>query len=931
MVTLITLLSTVAIGQNGKIKPIVGSNNFWGYQDLNRNIVVNPIFDVVTPMINNFYEIAPQQLDMTELLLNSDNTFFRNPIGVVIKGDSLGIVDHQGKFLLNPLKCKLRTIVQNRDIKIVENLEEASEDYGKIALISESGLFITPFMMCQLEEYEGSSLEPHEYYYRHNAVEDFFLTGCKESYNIFINQTDGFIKYIPDSLYIVLATDGYYFVKNGQIIDLFHNDTYIKSIILPENYHHLIYYTNGIFSVKNEEQNTILMDTSGSVYYSFENGYLEGINDHGHARIGQNNKILYIDNKGRQVFETNIGVEYFSNKEGYHLYEGDSIVYYDKMFNKISNVISKNEEDNYSSNAMNYDVFLSLCHDSFYYIEMIRKNTPDFKYIKTHEFENGKYNIIEFVFYNAKYLYTKCSTEPFFPYENIYNFEYIGNDIFFIYIDNQVIVYHYLNGELSKFDYQNFDNFIFQGKKYYYANINNEIQNFEIYDNTFKKFSITYNNIQKTYDGIECRLSPSIENGKFVFEIFGHKGLINFEKLDPNFALENIKFWHYRNMSTSYSIFMGIRDTFSFHIVELNFPNIIEAPQVYEIHQFSLEFDPSHSAQTLKNFINSKNLVNTTILDSLICVKMSDEQSICLNLNKRIITKIDNDALHPERYAYYYNRRVKFDCFDVGYTDKQGKQVIPLIYNANDWTSFRYGVAIVTRLKNQELEYGLIDTIGSLLIPFSDYRLKFDHQGKIVIKEYRNSDSGYIKYYFYDLTGKFLDKFNYVESGSDFLFASLPFGGYRVFIGDFKSYIDVDKAVVKNDQLWVKKDSLEFIFSENKLIPWNEPNFNLDKGSKYKLNEKMTIMIDGEFLIFVHNNQTLISFIEGSVSKIDYNNSFVYIEDKFRDIVLYNFKGEKLFDANHSDIEYFPQYKLFILKNYDDIENRSIYRYYYID
>lgn len=136
---------------------------------------------------------------------------------------------------------------------------------------------------------------------------------------------------------------------------------------------------------------------------------------------------------------------------------------------------------------------------------------------------------------------------------------------------------------------------------------------------------------------------------------------------------------------------------------------------------------------------------------------------------------------------------------------------------------------------------------------------------------------------------------------------------------------------MKNDQLWVKKDGLEFIFNENKLIPWNEPNFNLDKGSNYKLNEKMTIMIDGEFLIFVHNNQTLISFIEGSVSKIDYNNAFVYIEDKFRDAVLYNFNGEKLFDANHSDIEYFPQNKLFILKNYDDIENRSIYRYYYID
>lgn len=921
--------------QTQMIRPSISSGKQWGYQDSNTNIVVDPIFDNVTPMVSNFYDVEPKQLDVKELLNYSDEaSFFRNPIGIVIKGDSMGIVDHKGNFLLNPMKCKLRTIYQESEMKFVENLEEESDDYGKIALISQSGLFITPFMMCQIEEYDGGRLEPHQYYYRHQAVDDIFLTDCEEPYNIFINQTDGFMKQLPDSLYVIPATDGYYFVENSQKqkIDLFHNDTFIKSIDIAENYSRLTYFTKGIFSMTNDQQNCILMDTSGRVYYAIENGYLEGVNDHGHARVGQNNKIIYVDKKGDLVFETSIGMEYYSNKDGYQLYEGDSIVKFDTMFNKTSIALSRNEEDTNKEYQINRDILFNICQDSTYNKELEAKNIYGYKHIKTYEFDKGKYNIIEFGFGNVKYIYPKCDAKPFFPYEQIYNFEYIENDIFLIYEDQSVIAYHYLNGEIARFPNESLKKFSFQGKEYYYSR-DVITQNLDIYNESFIKFERNYKGFEKSYNGIECHLSPKIEKGDFVFEIFGHQGVISFDKLNPNFVIENIKFWHHRNMADSYSIYMGIRDTFSFHIVELNFSNIIENPKDYKVNQYSLEFDPYHTAQTKQNFLDRKNLVKANHLDSLICVMLSDDESICLNLNKKANERIDNSVLYPETHSYYYNRRVKFDCNDVGYVNKQGKQVIPYIFNSNDWTSFKYGVAIVMQLYEVDgsfkRKYGLIDTMGKFLIPLGDCDLKFDHLGKFVVKEC--NVAGFSNTYFYDLTGKLIDEYGYVDNNQNYLFAELKSGGYRVFTGNINDFFDVSHVYVKGNKLWVKIDDVEYIVEGNQLVLASQHLFKPNKSINYYLSKEVSIQVDEELLTFVQNHSTPITSIVGNISRIDFKNGFVYISDKFQEMHVYTFSGEKLFNAKHYEIEYYPAYKLFIWVAYNRNLQRETYQYYYVN
>ncbi|MBK9255425.1 MAG: hypothetical protein IPM42_08060 [Saprospiraceae bacterium] len=939
LMTLVTFLNTFTIGQNEKIKPVIGPDNLWGYRDLGNNIVVTPIFDNVTPLVSNFYEVEPKQLNVKDLLrYTGEITFFRNPIGIVIKSDSLGIVDHQGKFLLNPMKCKLRTIYQESEMKFVENLEEESDDYGKIALISQSGLFISPFIMCQVEDYEVHNPNHHQYYYRQQELENLLLLGCKESYNMFINQKDGFIKQVPDSIYFTLATDGYYFVENTQKqkIDLFHNDTHIKSIDMPEKYGGLTYFTKGIFSLTNDT-NIILMDTSGRAFYTIENGYLEGINDHGHARIGQNRRIIYIDAKGKQIFETSASESFFSNKDGYHFRQEDSIIYFDKNFNKIASVATESEENYNPNSQINGELFFSLCQDSFYFLELTKKKIYNFRSIKMYEYENGKYNIIEFEFENGHYFYSKCGKEPFFIYDGVYDFKYIGNDIFFIYIGNDVIVYHYLNGELGKFGNGKLNPLTFQGKKYFYSK-DYDTGDINIYDQSFKKlngnYDHSYKNFYATYNGIECGIFPFIENGRLLFEIFGFKGVMNLENLDPNFALKNVALWHHKNMVDSYSVYMGIRDTFSFHIVELNFSNIIENPQDYKVYQFLLEFDPLHTTQTKQNFLDRKNLAQATILDSLICVMLTDEKSICLDLNKRANIQIDNTVLYPETHTYYYNRRVKIDCYDLGYIDKEGRQVIPLIYSKNDyWTSFKYGVAIAMKYKNvdsSERLFCLIDTMGRLLIPLSDCELKFDHLGKIIVKKCRNSDDGFSKFYFYDLKGNFLDDFEYGDNGNNYLYASLHSGGSRVFTGDINSYVDVDDAVVKNDQLWVKKDGKEYTFNGSELVPVSLPLLRLNKQRHYFLTREITIQIEDDLLTFVEKNKTPISSVVGSIYKIDYENGFVYIEDKYRCILVYSFIGEKLFEAKHFDVEYFPKYKFFIHHRFDDIKQRSIYHYHYI-
>jgi hypothetical protein len=221
--------------------------------------------------------------------------------------------------------------------------------------------------------------------------------------------------------------------------------------------------------------------------------------------------------------------------------------------------------------------------------------------------------------------------------------------------------------------------------------------------------------------------------------------------------------------------------------------------------------------------------------------------------------------------------------------------------------------------------------MGRLLIPLSDCELKFDHTGKIIVKECRNSDDGFSKFSFYDLNGNFLDRFQYVDRGNNYLFASLTSGGYRVFTGDINSFVDVDDAVVKNDRLWVIKDGKEYTFDGNKLVLMDLPIFRLNKQKHYFLSRDITIQVDGDLLTFVEKNTTPISFVEGSVNKIDYQNGFIYIEDKYRDILVYNFKGEQLFEANHFEVEYFPKYKLFIRQGYDNIKQRTIYQYHYVD
>ncbi|MBK8055577.1 MAG: WG repeat-containing protein [Saprospiraceae bacterium] len=935
MIALGTCLNAEIMGQNEKIRPIQASNNLWGYKDLENNIVVNPIFDNITPLISNFHEVEPKLLDVKTLLLyNDERTFFKNPIGIVVFGDSIGIVDHQGRFLLNPMKCQLKTVYQESEMKVVENLEEGSDDYGKIALIAQSGLFISSFMKCQLEDYEGGNLDPHQYYYRDQAVENLLLQDCQEFYNTFINQTDGFIKFIPDSIYIILATDGFYFAGNSQKqkIDLFHNDTYIKSIVIPENFDRLTYYTNGIFSVTNG-QNTILMDTSGKIYYTIENGTLEGVNDHGHAKIFQNQRFLYIDSKGNQILETSINEYFYSNKDGYHYYKGDSIVHFDKSFKKITTVISdKALQDSKGETLFNSDIFIRLCQDSFYYLEQINKNLSNLRFIKLHEIDHGKYNIIEFELENGHYFYSKCGKEPFFPFENVYDFKYIGNDIFFIYVGGDVIKYHYLKGELSKFNNDQLNQFTFQGKVYYYT-YDSQTDHTDIYDKSLKKLNRSYKNFNKSYEGIECEISPFIENGKFLFEIFGHKGVINLEKLDPQFGLANIKFWHHRNMADSYSIFMGIRNNLSFHILELNFSNIIENPQDYKVFQYLLDYDPLLYLKTNDNFFDSPMNPKVNVIDSLICVMLTDNVSTCLNMNKRTIIKIGNDVLSPEYYSFYHNRQSKIDCYEVGYVDKQGRQIIPPIYYAGYSTSFKHGVAIVLKFKNQvsyEKEYGLIDTMGSFLIPLSDCELKFDNLGKAIIKECRNED-GNRKFSFYDLNGKFLDDFEYFVNEKDFLYASLPSGGYRVFTDDINHYIDVEKAVIKNDQLWVKKEGIEYTLTGNKLIITNQSSIISNQGRYFILNGETSIQVDDALLVFVQNSKQPIAVIEGHVNNIDYKNELVYIKDKYDDVLVYSFKGEILLEANHSYIEYYPKYKLFIKSNYNNTDQRTFYQYHYID
>jgi hypothetical protein len=201
----------------------------------------------------------------------------------------------------------------------------------------------------------------------------------------------------------------------------------------------------------------------------------------------------------------------------------------------------------------------------------------------------------------------------------------------------------------------------------------------------------------------------------------------------------------------------------------------------------------------------------------------------------------------------------------------------------------------------------------------------------MIVKECRNSDDGYNKFSFFDLKGNFLADFEYVVNRNNYLYASLPSGGNRLFNGDINSYIDVDDAVEKNDQLWAKKDGIEYTFDGNKLVPTSLLLFKVNKQEHYFLTQEMTIQVDDSFLTFVQNGSKAEVTMEGEVGQIDYENGFVYIEDKYRDILIYDFKGKKILESNNWEVEYFPKFKLFIKHRYNDISQRSIYKYYYIN
>ena len=905
--------------------------NLWGYKDKSGWVKLKPKYDIATPMLNNFYHIEPLSTHIDELLDDGQETaYFTNPIGIIFKGDSLGLVNHNGEVLQNPIKCRLTTIYQHEEMKFIENLEPESEYYGKFALIYKSGLHVSPFIFCDIEEWDGGYVNHHMNFGSLHEIKDVLLLNCDGGTKVFMNQTDGFQKEFSNTVFISLASNGYYFIQNSSKIDLYHNDKYIKSITLPEKTNYWEYSNFGILALFSEDEHITLIDTSGRIIYENAEGNFLGINGHGHGKFCHNDTCFIIDIEGR-VLQKTTNVEFSSTKDGYISYSNTETTYYDKFFRIIEETVIQSETDK-TNQEIDPKYYFNLCENFDFVSDMQKKMIVNLMWMVRHELDKGKYVINEVKSETNIYFLNECSADPFFPESNITSFEYKGNDIFFLYTSTGLTIYDASEKWTKNLDSTPFDQFTFQGKTYYVIKENYYSENMEIYNESFTRIERKFRNIDIKSKRINYLPIISQTSNSLRFKIFDiDEKEIPFKKLSPELAFANIKFTLFTEFDSSSSVFIGIKDTFSFHIIEINFLNIIEAPEHYRINEYTLEYDSTFHKQLLSDYLSGKADYKTFMNDTLLCAIVNNGLPVCFNVFNKKILQIPDEKLFPEKHAIYHNRLLTVDCFDVGYKNSHGELVIPFKYNINYTTNFKGGTAIVTkRDENNTLLYALIDTSDQILIPFSSCYLRFNFSGQLVIKDCHKEKSDI--YWLYDNYGNLLEQSEYIGDFTHFVIISTKDNRYRVYTTTADDFFDIDKYKVldwqsDSEQLLVKIGGREYQLVKNELVELVDlKSTNKKKDYRVVLNQKRSLLLDGGIITFMDPNDNAAVSFSGSLSRVDYINEHLWLKNRLDEVVLFDYNGKMLINSSYDNLQYYPQHNFYIGRNFS-----GDYDFYYVD
>lgn len=907
-------------------------NNHFGYKDHKGEVKLKANNDIATPLIHDFVNVDIESFQIEELLTNyEEGGYFLNPVGIFVTNDSIGLINYKGDILMDPIKCRIISSYQAEEMKFIENLEPESKHFGKFALIFKSGMHISPFIFCDSESWEDGYGHPHMRFLGENGVKDIITFDC-EGRKLFMNQSDGFSQFISDTTDYTLINNGYYIVHTPSRLSLYHNDKFVRYLSVSEKINRIEYADFGVLVLTNEEGVTTLMDTTGTIIYQHPKGDFYGINGHGHARFCDEETCTYVDIQGKLIKKTGIN-EIFSTEEGYNEYIDSELVEYDKNF-KALRKRSLNEDIFDPEMTVDYEIYKLLCQNDDFILALKEMNFKYPQMILRHSLEQGKYTFIEIKAESRSYFFKECSVEPFFPDFNTYSFEYKGNDIFYLSNDDYLSVYHAEKGWIKNFDEKFPEAFIYKNKTYYaltsFEEASGEYKT-KIFDSNFTELTGEFRNFELHSNFFWYFPNLSYVKKNLYFQLHKEKEVIPFNNMAPELAFRNAKFIAYRDFTSSSSVFLQIRDTFLVYLIEINFPDIIERPEIFSFNQYTIHFDDIHNEELVTTFLNGSPGINNKGKDSLLCFDMNKGDPPCFNVFNKKIIKGSEEVLFPETSLFYYNRKLSIkDCFYVGYIDRNGNEVIPHHYTINDKTSFKYGTAIVTKQIEQKIYYGLIDTSGNFLIPLMPCRLSFEHEGDFVVSSCHNEDQQNV-YYLYDTFGRLLYEAGYLSVHKDFIVTDVKNGGYHIYIKNDGSFFDVDNVNSMTDSILLKDVRVEIAGLEYKIENMELVKVKYEPGQPNK--EIQILLKSGNFLCngkdavyYFNSAKEVFSVIPGTINSVDYQNDYVWVNNTFGKKTLVDFNGITLFTSNHSDHEYYSNCNCFMGKNYN-----GDFGFYYLD
>ena len=852
-----------------------------------KNAIENNLKEEVKLKLKNFRNIILEIIDLLILDINDD---FQSEIDLGNK-NSIKFISNQkaDKFLsktegksnkvINDIKKKINNIElfelysNNIDIinsinnkTIIENINEMSNN------------IINNFIKLQPEYFNNKSdliKKKDKLFYIVKNIINETNNDISEINNFIANYTQNYMeKYLYDMHYNLYYFKNY-FIKQG--LEELSNDI---NILLNNTFN--IYLKNII----NSNFNLAMLNFKDAVEYFEECNYKKKL-------VGT--KVTEAFERGNNNFR--IFTESISSDEIPNLFE--------KYINNMKNIIINNVKNKilvinkyYFNNELYKDIFYL---NEQIYNEIIKLTENFNNYFNEIYFSNLKINTSELITSILKYQTLK--TQEFINYFNNILFEKLYKNK--IKDSNKYDLYCYplwglIIRKRKKYDYWGVD--------YMRTNLKNaELENylnwnFEIIISNYNlKYEQYLNNyIYKTnilYSNLYNYIQNKIENNEKNNILLNNYQMIfnNIIKNDTNYGLlyklnnkntnimNNISLYlNYLNNNTN----LLIDKFYSLYYLN-NSTNFLEYPEeiIYKINQFLKELnDSSIIIKDLINFNYQKKIKNIIFsTNSFIHDVINNHfDYILININKNNIIK--------EYYLNKYNKIKKTfnDCMNHLKNASNNVSIENTLFL--DFENYDEPIKKIMNNSKDFILY-LEDIIDQNFTSMNDYNNTFEINNSIFIKEKKKFSLNISKY-----------NYNIIKLREGIYYSKTLLENIDnlVNVFNFDKLVNIDK-IKYNDELLNDKDIIHI---------YNKTNYKLNK-----INEDSSLQIDEYFKLFVEDFKT----------KYSYNNDYLNLLEKFKEIVM--FKDNKYQNEYNNKQNYIISllnefnetlYKqLFLAKKYD--------------